>query len=350
MKRFKAITVAILTFSLVGVATPAQANSLVPTAETAVAVFSGEVDLQFNVSEPQKEDFDFICLTLDGKPVEQSDDESNLFAFVNVIPKGNFALGDIYDFYYTDKPKPMDGCLNAYLGNTFSTLQYIVEVSALDTTQLVNGSHTLKIQGFYPTSPSISLDFSFTTNNSSKTQILFHKSISGNQIYGSTASISGEFARGSEPAPRSVKVRILQKSGASKWSTLPVVNNKFSLKTMKLLSKTEIQVSANFNGTPRTYTNVVNLMPNITLSFTNLKVGKVSKTIIKTGGMKSGMCQLEVDDNAYWATTHALPVRNGVASISQTYNTMGTYSGKVICAGSGFVKGEKSFSREVALG
>lgn len=350
MKIVKTFIVAIVTLGLISLSAPALANTFVPSPDSAAAVFSGKVNLQFIVAEPQKESFNFVCLTLDGKPVTKSDGDAGLFGYVNVIPQGANSNRSVFGFYYIDKPKPAEGCLNAYSGSNLGGAEHLVEVSQLDTAQLANGPHTLRIQGFYPTSEPISLDFTFNTTNSSQTKILFHKSITGSQIYGSTATIGGEFGRGSEAAPSTVKVRVVQKSGSSVWTTLPVVNNRFTLKTMKLLSRVEIQVSTTINGQPRTYKNVVNLKPKITMSFTNLKVGQSSKTIIKTGGMMSGMCQLEVDDGKYWVTKYALPVRNGVASLTQRYSTKGVYSGKVICAGPGFVEGEMAFRKDVVLG
>jgi hypothetical protein len=301
------------------------------------SAYTGDIDFEFKIDTPRQGILAKACAFLDGQPFPQG---SRGYTQVFVYDPKSFPIPNTSDY-------DMGDCLSL---NFPYQMQNKIHYTGINSKEIVNGEHTFKLEATYTDGSVISGTVNFSTLNDSITSIKYDELFPTKQTYGQLLVLRGVFAKSSEPLPQEARFRVIQGKSVSVWKAVPVVDGKFHLATMKITTRTEVQISASIAGQARSYKRVVDVMPNITLSFTNLRVGKLSKTVINTGAMKTGMCQLEVDDNAYWVTTHTLPIRKSVASITQTFKTRGTYSGKVICAGPGFIDGELSFRKDVSLG
>lgn len=323
----------------------ASSGGLTPEILANEGALTGEVDLTFKVDNPKYGSFDFLCLTLDGKPIL---DEDNLFIFTTVKSPG-FAPSESYDFTYSNDPKPKEGCINEY-GFSSSSEQYSLTVLSFRTGALVNGPHALSIEGFYGDGSTVSGTLNFESRNATKLELDWDSSLVASQPYGSSLVIGGTFGRSSELPPLKADVRVIQKSGTSKWSTVTVIGGKFFFKKLKIASPTTIQVRTFIAGETRLFSSLVNVKPSIRVLISNLYVGKRSVTKIITTGMKTGMCQLNVDTGYSYYRPYPMPIKNGVASIGFTFNSTGQYSGSVSCTGRGFVPGTVEFAQQISLG
>lgn len=341
-KIFSCVAVFLLTFQV----SPAHAAvGITPDRSQSNAILTGDVDLQFKVDQPRYGSFDFICLSLDGEPIIQSDD---LFTFAYVKQPG-FGPGHSYDFNYSDKEKPGAGCINEY-GFSAASDQYQIELTNFKTGYLVNGQHTLAIKAIYGDGSTIQGELQFISNNSTKLQLEWDPSISAPEFWGTTVPVGGFLGKSSEVPPSKVQVRAIQGGVTSKWSTVATQGGEFFQKNLKITAKTEIQLQFEINGQKRTFSNTIHVKPAIQVSASNLYVLKKSKTTIRVGGLKTGMCQLNVDWGYGLYKTYALPIKNGTAIQYFTFNSMGQYSGEVTCSGKGFVPGTVPFAFQINLG
>lgn len=333
-------------FLLAFQATPAHASGgITPDGSQSNAILTGDVDLKFKVDQPRRGSFDFICLSLDSEPIIESDE---LFLFGYVKQPG-FGPGDTYDFNYSDKKKPGSGCINVY-GFSAASDQYEIELTKFKTGYLVNGQHTLAINAIYGDGSSIEGQLQFTANNSTKLQLEWDPSIFSEEFWGTTVPVGGFLGKSSEVPPSNVQVRTIQGGVTSKWSTVTTKDGEFFQKNMKITAKTEIQLQFEIKGQKRTFSKTIQVKPAIQVSASNLYVLKKSKTTIRVGGLKTGMCQLNVDWGYGLYKTYALPIKNGIAVQYFTFNSMGQYSGEVTCSGKGYVPGKVPFAFQINLG
>jgi len=320
-------------------------SGLTVISPTSGAPLSGNVDIRFNVNQPKKADIKFVCFTVDGIPMASGEE---LFSSVRVYSPG-WGPGDPYGFRDTNGTNPKSGCATEY-GFDPSTEQFAIEVSAVNTGLLRNGPHVLGIEAIYGDGTLTSGELSFIAENSTELELIWDDSLAASQPWGTSIKVGGKFGRASEIPPQKAEVRLIQKSGTTKWLPVSVVDGIFKLKTLKISSKTSIQVRAKFGTATRLFIRLINVKPAIRVTISNLYVAKRSTTKVTTTGMKTGMCQLDVNLGYSFYRSYPMPIKNGVGSIGFTFNSTGQYSGSVSCTGPGFVTGSTAFAQQISLG